>query len=200
MELLLASTNPGKILEYGDLLSGLGLDVVGLQDRGIDLVVAETGATFEENARLKARAYAEASGLRTLADDSGLCVDALGGAPGLHSARYGPDPAARIKRLLAELADVPDDERTARFVCVIALAELGGEVNTFEGVCEGRIGWRARGDNGFGYDPIFFLPEYGQTLAELPKSVKNQISHRARAAAQASAWLLDRKPSQLRKP
>jgi len=200
VKLLVATTNPGKIAEYETLLADLDLDVAGFRGQAIQLEVTETGSTFEENARLKAHSYADASGLWTLADDSGLCVDALGGAPGIYSARYGPDPAARIERLLSEMADVPDEERTARFVCVIALAEPGGEVWAFEGVCEGQIGRQARGVNGFGYDPIFFLPERGLTMAELPTPVKNQISHRARATAEARRWLLERGIVQPRTP
>ncbi len=191
MKLLVATTNPGKMAEYHALLTGLAVEMVGLRDLAIDLEVEENGSTFEENARLKARVYADASGLITLADDSGLCVDALGGAPGIHSARYAPDAAARIERLLDKMRHVPDDRRTARFVCVIALAEPGGGVFTFEGVCEGRIARQTRGDNGFGYDPIFHIPEYSRTMAELPIPVKNQISHRARAAAKLQAWLLE---------
>jgi XTP/dITP diphosphohydrolase len=192
--ILVATTNPGKVAEYRAILSDSGNQLLGLHEVGVDFEVYESGQTFEENARLKARAYADVSGLLTLADDSGLCVDALGGAPGIFSARYGPDPASRIERLLAEMAEVPDDRRTARFVCIIALAEPGGETHTFEGVCEGRIARRPKGTRGFGYDPIFYLPEYDQTMAELPLSLKNEISHRARAAARLKAWLEGRLP------
>jgi XTP/dITP diphosphohydrolase len=149
-----------------------------------DFEVDESGQTFEENARLKARAYADASGLLTLADDSGLCVDALGGAPGILSARYGPDPSSRIERLLAELADVPDDRRTARFVCVIALARQAGDTHTFERVRELHCS-PAEGDSRLRYDPVFYLPEYGQTLAELP--FENEIS--PSALPRLKAWL-----------
>lgn len=189
MRILIATTNPGKIGEYQEILADSGMEMLSLRDAGIAVEVEETGATFEENARLKARAYADLSGLPTLADDSGLCVDALDGAPGVYSARFGPDPVSRIERLLAALADVPDERRTARFVCVIALARPGEETVTFEGVCEGRIGWSPRGNNGFGYDPIFYLPEYGQTMAELSSALKNRVSHRGRAAARLRVWL-----------
>jgi XTP/dITP diphosphohydrolase len=189
--ILVATTNPGKIAEYQAILSEPGIQLLGLREVGVAFEVDEPGRTFEENARLKARVYADASGLLTLADDSGLCVDALGGAPGIFSARYGPDPASRIERLLLEMADVPDERRTARFVCVIALAEPGGGTHAFEGVCEGRIARRPEGTRGFGYDPIFYLPEYDQTMAELPLSLKNEISHRARAAARLKAWLAE---------
>ena len=194
--LLVATTNPGKLAEYQALLQDVPLAILGLRQAGIGLEVAETGATFEENALIKARAYAAVSGWLTLADDSGLCVDALHGAPGVLSARYAQDDRARVERLAEEMRDVPDDRRSARFVCVIALAWPGGEAVTFEGRCEGCIAHRPSGSNGFGFDPIFYLPEHGQTMAGLPGSVKNQISHRARAAAQARAWLIDYRASQ----
>lgn len=187
--LLVASTNQGKIFEFQTLLHDIPYRIVGLSEAGIQFEVEETGATFEENALIKARAYAQASGLLTLADDSGLCVDALGGAPGLFSARYGPDPSSRIARLLHALREVPDAQRTARFTCVIAIAGPDREAQTFEGVCEGRIAWEPRGNNGFGYDPMFYFDAYGQTMAELPLDVKNQVSHRSRAAEHARMWL-----------
>ena len=200
MRLLIATTNAGKINEYRLLLEGIGADVVGLRDLRLDLDVAETGATFEENARLKARAYAEATGLWTLADDSGLCVDVLNGAPGVFSARYGPTDQTRVERLLNEMRSVPEEKRTARFVCAIVLAEPAGSTRAFEGVCEGRIARQPSGSNGFGFDPVFYLPDLAQTMAELPIAVKNQISHRARAAAQARAWLIDRLAGQPGRP
>lgn len=200
MRLLIATTNAGKINEYRLLLEGVGADVVGLRDLRLDLDVAETGATFEENARLKARAYAEATGLWTLADDSGLCVDVLNGAPGVFSARYGPTDQTRVERLLNEMRSVPEEKRTARFVCAIVLAEPAGSTRAFEGVCEGRIARQPSGSNGFGFDPVFYLPDLAQTMAELPIAVKNQISHRARAAAQARAWLIDRLAGQPGRP
>ena len=179
-KLLVATTNPGKLAEYRGLLQGAPMEIVGLRDAGVDLEVTETGATFEENALIKARAYASASRLLTLADDSGLCVDALNGAPGVFSARYAHGDRARIVRMLEEMKHVPDGLRSARFVCVIALAWPGGEAVTFEGRCDGRIAQRPSGSHGFGFDPIFLFPEQGQTMAELPLSLKNQISHRAR--------------------
>ena len=197
--LLLATTNPGKIAEYRALLKSVPLDMVGLREAGINLDIEEAGSTFEENALVKGRTCAQASGLLTLADDSGLCVDALSGAPGVFSARYARSDRARIERLLDEMKGVPDPQRSARFVCVIALAFPDGEALTFEGVCEGRIAHQPSGVNGFGYDPIFYLPDYGQTMAALPISIKDQISHRARAAAQARAWLIERMVSQPRK-
>jgi XTP/dITP diphosphohydrolase len=187
VRLLVATRNAGKKREYERLLEGLGLELVTLEDLGIDLEVAETGDTFAANALLKAAAYAEVSGLPTLADDSGLEVDALGGAPGVRSARYAAEAGAatdedRYRVLLERLRDVPEAERTARFRCVIAVAWPDGAVDTAEGAVEGRIAASPRGQHGFGYDPVFYMPEYGRTMAELGPEVKNRISHRARAA------------------
>lgn len=185
MKLLVATRNPGKKREYAELLEGLGLELVTLDEAGIDLEVEETGATFAQNALLKARAYRDASGLPTLADDSGLEVDALGGAPGVRSARYageGATDADRYLKLLGEIAGVPEGRRGARFRCVIAVAWPEGPVDTAEGICEGHITREPRGEHGFGYDPVFHVDELGRTMAELPPEVKNRISHRARAA------------------
>lgn len=185
MKLLVATRNPGKKREYAELLEGLGLELVTLDEAGIDLEVEETGATFAQNALLKARAYRDASGLPTLADDSGLEVDALGGAPGVRSARYageGATDADRYRKLLGEIAGVPEGRRGARFRCVIAVAWPEGPVDTAEGACEGHITREPRGEHGFGYDPVFHVDELGRTMAELPPEVKNRISHRARAA------------------
>ena len=186
MRLLIATNNPGKVREYDDLLQGLGLELCGLADIGLDRQVDETGHTFDENARLKARAYSQASHLLTLADDSGLEVTVLGGAPGVHSARYagpGASDADRINKLLAALDGAPWDDRAAQFRCVIALAWPDGRLETFEGQCAGVIAFEPKGTNGFGFDPVFYLPELNCTMAELPMDVKNRISHRARAAA-----------------
>jgi XTP/dITP diphosphohydrolase len=188
MRLLVATNNPGKIREYNDLLTGLRLDLCGLAEVGLDTDVEETGQTFAENALLKALAYGRASRLLTLADDSGLEVMALGGAPGVYSARYagkGASDADRYRKLLAALAGVPWEKRAARFRCVIALAWPDGRVETFEGQCDGVIAFEPRGTNGFGFDPVFYMPEHGCTMAELPTEVKNCVSHRARAAALA---------------
>ena len=187
MRLLVATRNAGKKREYERLLEGLSLELVTLDDLGIDLEVAETGDTFAANALLKAAGYAEASGLPTLADDSGLEVDALGGAPGVRSARYadeagGASDEDRYRLLLANLQGVPEEERTARFRCVIAVSWPDGGVDTAVGAVEGRIAEAPRGAHGFGYDPVFYLPEFGRTMAELGPEVKNRISHRARAA------------------
>jgi XTP/dITP diphosphohydrolase len=191
MHLLIATTNPGKVKEYQFLLKGLDLELLSLKDVGIVDEVAETGATYAENAELKARAFAARSGLLTLADDSGLEVDALNGRPGLYSARYAEDSPTRIQKLLAELNAVPDERRSARFQCVIALAWPDGRLETTAGTCEGRIAHEPRGANGFGYDPIFWIPDQAATMAELPDEVKNTISHRARAAQPARALLAD---------
>jgi len=191
MRLLIATTNPGKVREYRALLSGLDLDLIGLKDVGIEVDVAETGDTYAANAELKAREYARLSGLLTLADDSGLEVDALNGRPGVHSARYAPDSPARIHKLLNELLNVPDDQRGAHFQCVIALATPDGSITTTEGSCAGVIAHEARGTNGFGFDPVFYMPEHAATMAELPEDFKNQISHRARAGQKMRAILAE---------
>ncbi|MET0059832.1 MULTISPECIES: XTP/dITP diphosphatase [Dehalococcoides] len=191
-KLLLASNNRGKLREYASLLSDSGFELVTPADMGIDITVAETGTTFEENARLKAAALAEASGHLTLADDSGLAVDALGGEPGVYSARYAGENATDTDRnayLLSKMHTIPAEKRTARFRCVIAIAQPGHIIATFEGTCEGFISTEPRGTNGFGYDPVFYLPEYGKTMAELPPEIKNSISHRSIAAQKASRFL-----------
>jgi XTP/dITP diphosphohydrolase len=190
-KLLIATNNPGKIREYKDLLQGLPgrVAVTFPAQEGLDLEVEERGDTFAENARIKAMAYAQASGLLTMADDSGLEVDALDGAPGVRSARYagpGASDVDRYRKLLAELAGIPPGERAARFRCVVALAQPDGPIYTAEGTCEGEIGFAARGEHGFGYDPVFITDGYeGKTLAELEPEVKNRISHRARAVEAA---------------
>lgn len=193
--LLIATHNPGKAREYRDLLADLPLEVTWLDAEGITFEVEETGATFQENAALKARAYAAASGLLTWADDSGLEVDALQGAPGVYSARYGAPDArsdeARVRFLLAKLEGVPDEARTARFRCVVALASPERLLHSVEGTCEGRVGFSPRGGNGFGYDPVFLAADYGYrvTLAELEPAAKHVISHRGRAAQRAKEFL-----------
>lgn len=183
--LLIGTTNPGKLREYRQILADLPFDLVGLAELGLDTMeVEESGATFEENAALKAAAYARASGLMAFADDSGLAVDALNGAPGVFSARYGPDEASRRKRLLKELQGVGDENRTARFVCVISLADpISGDIRSVMGTCEGRILHEERDSGyGFGYDPLFCPQGYEKTFSELPSEVKNQISHRGAAS------------------
>ena len=186
--LLLATTNAGKAAELRELLAGCGWEIVTPAEIGLNVQAEETGQTYAENATIKAVAYAEASGLVALADDSGLEVDALGGRPGPLSARYaGPDRTdqERVQALLQELAGVPDEERGARFRAVIAIAEPAGRLELVEGSVEGRIAQEPRGEGGFGYDPIFLLPERGMTTAELPPDEKNAVSHRGVAARRA---------------
>jgi XTP/dITP diphosphohydrolase len=183
--ILIATHNAGKLREYQELLANLPIELVTLESLAITEAPGETGKSFEENARLKARAYARASGLMTLADDSGLEVDALNGAPGIHSARYGgdaaPDDEARYRLLLSNLEGVPNPARAARFRCVVALATPQGDIHTAEARCEGHIGHEPMGEHGFGYDPVFIVAERGVTMAQLPPDEKNRISHRAKA-------------------
>lgn len=193
--LLIATQNKGKREELAAILGGLRLPFQTPADLGLTLDVAETGDTYAENARLKAVAFAQASGLIALGDDSGLEVDALNGAPGLYSARYagpGMRDADRRAKLLQELrhanAQAPAP-LTARFRCLIAIAQPTGPINFFEGICEGEIIFEERGTNGFGYDPIFYIPEHGRTMAELPSEIKNRISHRGRALLAAESFL-----------
>ena len=187
MKLLVGTGNPGKVREFRELLEGLPVELVTPSDIGLDIEVEETGETLEENALIKAQAYANAGGILTLADDSGLFVEALGGAPGVISARYGaPDAKTdedRVALLLRNLADVPEGERGAAFRCVIIIAEPGVDtVRIAKGELRGIIGKAPRGTNGFGYDPIFVVPEYGKTVAELDSETKNALSHRGRAS------------------
>jgi XTP/dITP diphosphohydrolase len=184
-KLLIATRNPGKVREYRQILARLPLEATYLDEEGISLEVEESGATFAENAIQKARTYAQIFGMWTWADDSGLEVDALGGAPGVLSARYaglGATDADRRRKLLNALAGVPWKQRTARFHCVVAMAIPEGEVRTAEGTCEGVITFGPAGDNGFGYDPVFYLPELAATMAQIAPEEKNRISHRGRAA------------------
>ncbi len=195
-QILLATNNVHKLEELRAILAGLPVELVPPAAHGLALEIEETGSSLEENAILKARAFAGVSGLPALADDSGLEIDALGGAPGVHSRRFaGPDAsdADRIHLVLERLRDVPREQRTARFRCVIALAKPGQLIGTVEGVCEGMIAYEPRGRGGFGYDPIFWLPDRGCTMAELAPEEKNRISHRARAGEAArhliARWL-----------
>jgi XTP/dITP diphosphohydrolase len=191
-ELLIATNNPGKVAEYRHLLMDCGWDLVTPRDAGLELDVEEVGQTYEENATIKAVEYAQAGGLVTLADDSGIEVDALDGRPGVLSARYtgpGKTDEERVQALLAELNGVPDGRRTARFRCVIAVAKPGGAVELAEGAVEGVVGREPRGSNGFGYDPVFVLPNRGVTTAELPPDEKHAVSHRGIAARKATVIL-----------
>jgi XTP/dITP diphosphohydrolase len=181
MILVVATGNPGKLVEFRELLGGLDLELRSLAELGLPSP-EETGTTFEENAALKARAAAAASKAWALADDSGLCVDALGGAPGLHSARYADTDEARRARLLRELARAPEGRRGAHFFCAAALCSPDGRLFRAEGRVDGSIAFAPRGTNGFGYDPLFLPVETpGRTLAELASSEKNRLSHRGRA-------------------
>lgn len=187
--LLIATTNPGKLHEYRELLADLPVRWLALTDVGLgEIEAAETGQTYLDNALMKAREYAGYAHLPTLADDSGVEVDALGGAPGIYSARYGPTAPERIARLLAALEGVPDEKRAARFVCATVLILPDGVTVSAEGVVEGRIGYAPCGANGFGYDPIFVLPD-GRTMAELPTEEKGALSHRGRALARIAPIL-----------
>ena len=184
-KLLLATNNAGKVKEYRSLLRSITFELVTPKELGISVDVEETGTTYAENARLKACTLAKKSGLLTLADDSGIEVDALNGAPGVMSARYACENASdaeRVHYLLSKLKDIPLEKRTARFYCLIAIAQPDGQVQYCDGECKGIITFKPQGENGFGYDPIFFFPERGKTMAQLPLEIKNQISHRGRAA------------------
>jgi len=186
-KLLLATNNQAKVREYKSLLSDLPYELVTLAEQGITVVVNEVGESLKENARLKATVSAEKSQLLTLADDSGLEVDALGGEPGRLSARYAGENASdreRVNYLLARLNGVPWEKRTARFRCIIALATPDGKVEFCSGECQGFITFTPRGEQGFGYDPVFYLPELDKTMAELLPALKNQVSHRGQAARQ----------------
>jgi XTP/dITP diphosphohydrolase len=182
MRLLAATNNKGKIKEIVEILSGLGITVITPGSVGISLEVEETGATFEENAAIKARAWSKASGMPALADDSGLCVDALGGRPGVMSARFAGEGASDEDNIALLLESLKGKEgRSARFVCVAALALPDGEVICAEGRYEGVIIDTPAGTEGFGYDPVFFDPEMGKTLAQMSPAEKNSRSHRRRA-------------------
>jgi XTP/dITP diphosphohydrolase len=187
-KLLLATSNPGKIREYRFLLDALGYQITTLAKEGIVKAVIESGSNYEQNARLKALAYAKLSQLTALADDSGLEVDALNGEPGIKSARFAGESASdvdKVNLLLAKLKDTPWEKRTAYFKCVIAIASPRGRVELCYGECHGMIALQAKGENGFGYDPVFLFPEIGKTMAELPFEIKNQVSHRAQASQKA---------------
>ena len=185
MKVILASQNRHKLYEIQTILSRYGMEVILQSDLNLDIEVDETGTTFEENSMLKAKAVMEATGLPAVADDSGLCVDVLGGAPGVYSARYGgPEYVTdldRLNLLLHEMRGIRSEERTARYVCVITLLMPDGEAIVTRGTCEGMILSEPHGTGGFGYDPIFYIPKEGMTFAEMGLERKNQISHRANA-------------------
>ncbi|MEW4284287.1 XTP/dITP diphosphatase [Priestia koreensis] len=183
-ELLIATKNAGKVKEFEDLFGELGFTVTSLLDYPSIEDVEETGVTFEQNATIKAEAISHLFGKIVVADDSGLSVDALGGEPGVYSARYAgmeKNDEANIQKLLTNLEDVPKEKRTARFHCALAVAIPDKETIVVEGTCEGMITTEKHGENGFGYDPIFFVPQLEKTMAQLDKETKNKISHRANA-------------------
>ena len=182
--LIFATGNQNKMREIREILADLPVEILSMKEAGIEADIVEDGKTFEENAIIKAKAIMELTGELVLADDSGLEIDYLNKEPGIYSARYmGEDTSYRIKNasLIERLAGVPDEKRTARFVCAIAAAFPDGTVKTTEGVIEGRIGYEERGENGFGYDPIFYVPEFGCTTAELSEEQKNAVSPRGKA-------------------
>ena len=182
--IVFATGNAGKMKEIRLIMADLGCEVVSMKEAGADPEIVENGRSFAENAEIKARAVWNCTGDIVLADDSGLVVDYIGGEPGIYSARYmGEDTSYHIKNasLIERLNGVPDEKRTARFVCAVAAAFPDGSVKTVRGTMEGRIGYEEKGENGFGYDPIFYLPEYGCTSAELSGKEKNKISHRGKA-------------------
>lgn len=179
MKLILATNNKGKVKEYKEILEPLGFCVISQSEAGIDMEAEETGKTFSENAYIKAKAIYDIKKCYVLADDSGLVVDALDGRPGVYSARYA-EPGKRCDKILCELEGVPFDKRIARFVCSICLIKPNGDVLSVEGSCEGRIGYEKKGENGFGYDPIFLYGD--KTLAQMSDDEKNSVSHRGNAA------------------
>lgn len=185
MKVVLASKNPHKLVEISAILKPLGIELVLESELGVDLDVEETGSTFEENSFIKANAVMKATGLPALADDSGIAVDALGGQPGIYSARYGGDPTlddwGRLLLLLENTKDVPDGKRQAQFVAVITLVYPDGHVVQARGEAHGELLREAHGHGGFGYDPIFYYPPAGRTFAELTAEEKNRVSHRANA-------------------
>jgi len=185
MKVVLASKNKHKLVEISKITERFGIELVLQSELGVDIDVEETGTTFEENSFQKAEAVMKATGLAALADDSGIAVDALGGAPGVYSARYGFDESlddwGRLELLLKNTEHVPDGQRQAQFVCVITMVTPEGQVIQARGEIHGELTREARGENGFGYDPIFYYPPLGMTTAELSSEAKNQVSHRANA-------------------
>ncbi len=192
-QLVIATHNRGKVTEYQDLLKDIPVELLSLSDAGIETDVDETGQTFAENAWLKAETYAQLSGRLTLSDDSGLEVDALGREPGIYTARYGGGLCAnfqqRVQLLLRNLENVPWERRTARFRCVIAIAGPQGRIASVVGSVAGMIEYEPAGTEGFGFDPVFYLPSYGRTMAQLSLTEKNLISHRFDAAQRAAPIL-----------
>ncbi|HBZ02494.1 MAG TPA: non-canonical purine NTP pyrophosphatase [Lachnospiraceae bacterium] len=191
-KLIFATGNKDKLREIKEILAGMDIEILSMKEAGIDIDIVEDGKTFEENALIKARAVCKASGELSLADDSGLEIDALGKEPGIYSARYmGEDTSYDIKNnnLIERLEGIPDEQRTARFVCAMAAVFPDGTEKTFVRTMEGRIGYKIAGEYGFGYDPIFVLPEYGKTSAEISPEEKNAISHRGKALRALAEYL-----------
>ncbi len=191
-QILISTRNQGKVDEIAAIMKGFPTEFLSLADVSDVPEVTEDGETFEENAIKKALIVAESTGIVTLADDSGLCIDALNGRPGVMSARYAGETASDAEKcatVLAEMQEVPDELRTARFVCVLALATPEGDLKLFRGACEGTITREARGKAGFGYDPIFYYPEIGCTFAQMDRDTKNRVSHRGKALEQLAAYL-----------
>ena len=181
MKIIAATKNKNKLREFGEILKEF--QIISQEEAGVDIDVEETGTTFEENSRLKAEAIFNATGMPAIADDSGLCVDALGGAPGVYSARYGGeglDDEGRVELLLKNMEDIPDEKRTARFVCAITMVSKDAVIAA-RGECEGVIAHAPQGENGFGYDPVFYMKEYGKTTAQMSPDEKNAVSHRGKA-------------------
>lgn len=185
MKVVLASKNQHKLVEISKIAEKFGFELVLQSQLGVDIDVEETGSTFEENSYIKAKAVMEATGLPALADDSGIAVDALNGEPGIYSARYGFDPTlddwGRLQLLLKNAQDIPDGQRQAQFVCVITMVTPEGQTIQARGEIHGQLTREPRGENGFGYDPIFYYPPMGKTTAEMTAEEKNQVSHRANA-------------------
>lgn len=194
-KLIFATGNQNKMREIKAILADMDVEVLSMKEAGIDIDIVEDGKTFEENALIKARAVSKAGNALALADDSGLEVDALNKEPGIYSARYmGEDTSYDIKNMniIERLEGVPDEKRTARFVCAMAAVFPDGTEQTFVKTMEGRIGYKIAGENGFGYDPIFFLPEYGKTSAEISPEEKNAISHRGKALRAMEEYLKEK--------
>lgn len=188
--LIIATKNAGKVKEIRELLDGYDFEVLSLKDMGLDIEVKETGSCFEENSLIKARAIHMMTGGMVIADDSGLEIDFLNGAPGVYSSRFlgCASEKRQYEGILALMEGIPDEYRSARFRCVASLVTDTGEM-TFSGTIEGKIAFKAKGDNGFGYDPVFFIPEYKKTMAQLDPETKNKISHRGKAFEQLAAKL-----------
>lgn|SRR5690625_992853 len=190
-KIMIASRNKGKIKEFTEFFRPYGIEVTSLVDFETIPDIEETGESFEENAKIKAEQVADIVRMPVLADDSGLTVDALDGAPGIYSARYageGSSDDENNEKLLEALRDVPKEKRTARFVCVLAISTPGEETVYYKGYCEGEIAFEAKGENGFGYDPVFIAKGYDRTMAELSSEEKNAISHRRQAFKQLERW------------